>query len=209
LPERVRRANVVLPNGVDTATFRPLRRDDARADLGWKGDELVALFGATKPWIPRKRHRLAALACEEAARRRGRPIRLEVVADVPPERMPVLLNAADCLLMTSSIEGSPNIVKEALMCNLPVVATRAGDVELLLQGVTPSYVCDADPDSLATALVDCLTARGRSDGRAVASWLADDVIAARLIEVFRKLAPIDVSPAPDRSAAQPAGVVPS
>lgn len=194
LPRTVQEANTVLPNGVDVGVFHPVDRSEARDRLDWDADELVALFGATRPWIPRKRLWLAEAACELASERLGRPVRLEVVADVPPERMPLLMNACDCLLMTSSIEGSPNTVKEAIMCNLPVVATPAGDVELLLDGVIPSWVCDPDQTVLADALVDCLTQRVRSDGHESAGWLAAELIAGRLIELYRRLAPIDLAP---------------
>ena len=39
------------------------------------------------------------------------------------------MNSADCMLLTSSHEGSPNVVKEALSCNLPVISYDVGDVK--------------------------------------------------------------------------------
>jgi teichuronic acid biosynthesis glycosyltransferase TuaC len=194
LPGRVREANTVLPNGVDVSSFHPRPRDVARAQLGWDPEAHIALFGATRPWIPRKRLWLAEGACERASEDLGREVRLEVVADVPPERMPLLMNAADCLLLTSSIEGSPNTVKEALLSGLPVIATPAGDVELLLSGVSPSWLCAPEVEQLGDAVVACLRAGKRSDGPTTAAWLADDLIAARLIDIYRRLAPIDLAP---------------
>ena len=46
-----------------------------------------------------------------------------------------MMRDADLLLLTSRSEGSPQVVKEALSANLPVVSTRVGDVETLLDGV--------------------------------------------------------------------------
>lgn len=204
LPGGVREANTVLPNGVDVGTFRPRDRTEAREQLGWEPDELVALFGATRPWIPRKRLWLAEAACELASERLSRPILLEVVANVPPERMPLLMNASDCLLMTSSIEGSPNTVKEAMMCDLPVIATPAGDIGLLLRGVTPSWLCEPDAEELAGALVECLTDRTRSDGHEAAGWIASELIAERLIGLYRDLAPIELAPVRAAPAPDPA-----
>lgn len=184
LPRSVRRRNAVIPNGVDVSLFRPLPRDEARAALGWADGERVALFAATKPESPAKRLSLAREACELAADVIG-PVRLYVASGVDPKAVPLLMNAADCLLVTSAVEGSPNVVKEALMCNLPVVATPAGDIEELLAGVTPSWLCAPSPQELAAALVSCLETRRRSNGRAVAAGLAEEVIAERLLSVYR------------------------
>ena len=76
-----------------------------------------------------------------------------------------MMNAADCLLLTSMAEGSPVVVKEALMCNLPVVATDVADVGETLAGVTPSAVCRHDPVALGAALIDVLSNRQRSNSR--------------------------------------------
>lgn len=53
------------------------------------------------------------------------------------------LGLLDLLLMTSTIEGSPQIIKEAMACNRPIVSTAVGDVEDLLEGVKNSYVIDS------------------------------------------------------------------
>jgi glycosyltransferase involved in cell wall biosynthesis len=185
LPPRVRRRNLVLPNGVDPEHFSPIPRTDARRQLGWSATERIALF-VGDPEIPRKRHWLAAAACTEAGRRL-RDLRLHVASSVDPARLPVLMSGADCLLLTSSIEGSPNVVKEALMTNLPVVATRVGDLETVLVGVEPSFLCDATSPPLANALVQCLGEPRRSNGRSRSDWLSSSAIARRLIELYERL----------------------
>ena len=183
LPAAARRRNAVIPNGVDTVLFHPHPRDQARAELGWAPEERVVLFSATKPYSAAKRLPLAERACALAASRIG-PIRLEVASEIDPATVPLLMSAADCLLSTSAVEGSPNSVKEALMCNLPVIATPAGDIEELLEGVTPSWLCPPQEDALAAALVDCLSERRRSNGREVAARLGEEAIARQVLEVY-------------------------
>jgi glycosyltransferase involved in cell wall biosynthesis len=147
----------------------------------------IALFAAD-PSVPRKRYWLAEGAVE-LARSEIPDLRLEIATGVAPDRIPLLMNAADCLLLTSSIEGSPNVVKEALMCNLPVIATAAGDVAELLEGVTPSYVCEPLESALSEALTDCLREPRRSNGRDASAHLDAHVVAASLLRLYRELAP--------------------
>jgi teichuronic acid biosynthesis glycosyltransferase TuaC len=191
LPPWVRRKNTILPNGVNDAAFLQHDRAQAREQLGWEQDERVALFAATKPDIPRKRRRLAEAACVAASKQIG-PVRLHVAGLVPPEEMPLLMSASDCLLHTSSLEGSPNVIKEALMCNLPVVATPSGDIPDLLDGVSPSYLCEADAEKLGNALAELLRVPRRSNGRErIAANLSSSVIANRLLALYEEHAKLD------------------
>ena len=146
----------------------------------------MALFAGTRPDSPRKRRALAEAACVAASALTG-PVRLHVAGAVPPDEMPFVMNAADCLLLTSSVEGSPNVVKEALMCDLPVVSTPAGDVEWLLEGVAPSAVCPPDPAALGRAVAACIESGGRSNGREATAGLSAGEVARRLLEVYERL----------------------
>ena len=187
LPRSVARRNLVLPNGVDTDLFRPLDRTACRRQLGWEEEERVALF-VGNPAIERKRYWLAEAAQARAEEALG-PIRLHVAASVTPDEMPVLMNAADVLLFPSALEGSPNTVKEALMCDLPVIASAVGDITQLLDGVEPSWICEPTPEAYAAALSAALREPRRSNGRAGAGHLSSRAVAARLFDLYARLAP--------------------
>ena len=79
--------------------------------------------------------------------------------------MPCCFNAADCLALASVNEGSPNVVKEAIACNLPVVATDVGDVAERLEQVYPSRVVGRDVVEFGKALAEILAEKHRSNGR--------------------------------------------
>ena len=204
LPRRVRRRNAVLPNGVARHQFKPLPRSEARAALGWPVTDRIVLFAAD-PRVPRKRYWLAQAACGEAERAVGR-IRLEVAWGTPPSTMPHLMAAADCLLLTSAIEGSPNVVKEAVACGLPVVSTDVGDVREVLATVDPSWVTAPEPTALAAALIVCLGMRVRSNGWYESAWLDEGEIASRLLGLYRDLAPIQAA---DSRSPEPCAVSPA
>jgi glycosyltransferase involved in cell wall biosynthesis len=86
------------------------------------------------------------------------------MSGVPHERVPWYMNAANAMLLTSTREGSPNTVKEALACNLPVVTTDVGDTAQRVEGVTHSTASN-DDEVLVDALVAVLRSGERSNGR--------------------------------------------
>ena len=134
LPRRAHRRSRVIRCGVDAEQFRPGDREAARRALGWSASERIVLFAATRPHEPLKRLDLARAAVAHAESALG-PIRLFVAENQAPDLMPTLMNAADCLILTSMLEGSPMVVKEAILCNLPVVATDVADIGEMLADV--------------------------------------------------------------------------
>jgi glycosyltransferase involved in cell wall biosynthesis len=153
----------LIPNGVDLDAFRPADPVEARRRLGWP-DAPHVLFGGN-PAFPNKGFGLARAAADAAARRLGAPLELRVLWDVAPERVPDHMNACSALLFTSFSEGSPNVVKEAMACDLPVVSVAVGDVPSLVRGVAGCAVCARDPEALGAALADVVRAGRRAAGR--------------------------------------------
>lgn len=173
----------VIPTAVDTLIFHPGDRGQARQALGWPASETIVLFGASRH-RPVKRFDLA-LAAVEHLRASGHAVRLESLEAVQPARVPLYLNAADCLIVTSQHEGSPNIVKESVACGCPVVSVDVGDVRETLCDVTPSAVVAADTQALATGLSNVLAARSRSDGPTkLAPALSSASMAIRIRHVY-------------------------
>jgi glycosyltransferase involved in cell wall biosynthesis len=110
---------------------------------------------------------------------------LRLIENVEPNKMPLWYRAADVLLCASRSEGSPNVVKEALACNLPVVSTAVGDVHERLAGVQPSAVVARDAKLLGEALVQVLLEERRSNGREHVANLSLENIARRVTDVYR------------------------
>jgi len=108
------------------------------------------------------------------------------VQGVDHEDMSTYFNAADVLLLTSRREGSPNVVKEALACNLPVVSTDVGDVRERVDGVTASLVSDDDAD-LAAGVADAVQAEDTTDGREAAREVGRERCTERLLDVYRSV----------------------
>lgn len=127
---------VILPNGVNMDLFRPLNKAKCREKLGWDISKKYIMFNAA----PERYEKNYPLAQEAIALCEDPNIVLQLVVNVKQTDIPTYLNASDLLLLTSRWEGSPNIVKEAMACNVPVVATDVGDVKTLFGQAEGCYL---------------------------------------------------------------------
>ena len=197
----------VIPSGLDLELFRPIPMQEARQKLGLSLDKRLVLF-AGRPHQARKRYELARAAVDALNARRAegsQPVELVVAWGVWYTDMPLYMNACDALVFTSMQEGSPNVVKEALACNLPVVSVAVGDVEERLAGVAN---CALVPDGSPAEQVPALTAGlervladgRRSDGRAHVAHLDETLLTQRVIGIYRSILP-GAAPATARPAA--------
>lgn len=175
----------VIPSGLDLVSFRVIPRDEARRHLGLPPDARLVLFGGN-PACARKRYALAKDAVELL--NQSLPTELVVAWGVPHADMPYYMNACDALVFTSMQEGSPNVVKEALACNLPVVSVSVGDVPARLRGVAASELCaDERPETIAAALERVLRAGRRSNGRETVLHLDEASLTAKVIGIYRSV----------------------
>jgi teichuronic acid biosynthesis glycosyltransferase TuaC len=182
----VRRRDVhVIPHEVDLDVFRPLDRDEARMALGLDPAKKYVLFAAP-PQTPVKRFPLAREAVERV-RQHDPKVELLVVYRESQERLALHMNACDALVFPSFQEGSPNIVKQALACNLPIVATDVGDVRELFGEAPGCVVSEPDAAVFARHLRELLARGERSQGRERVRHLDAPSIAHRVIEVYERV----------------------
>jgi teichuronic acid biosynthesis glycosyltransferase TuaC len=182
LPSALQTRNYVLPNGVDIDVFAPRPRDEARSALGWNLNDRVMLF-LGNPDDPRKNVGLAHDAAE-LVRLKIPTARLHVAWGVSSDQVPTLMNAADCLIFPSRSEGSPNVIKEAMACALPIVATSVGDIPERLSGVKNCYMREASPGAFAEAIVWALDCGRAPEARIAVESLRIGVVADRLTEIY-------------------------
>jgi glycosyltransferase involved in cell wall biosynthesis len=178
-----RRRAHVIPNGVDLARFCPGDRSAARRELGLDPDERLVFFPHPRQ-EPVKRFDLAEAAIASLAAS-GMKARLWVPDKVPHARMPLHYQAADCLLLVSDREGSPNAVKEALCCDLPVVSVDVGDVPGWVSLAPGSQLVERTPESIASGIRQVLERGGRADGSEIRQRVGMDAIAEQVMTVYR------------------------
>jgi len=135
------------------------------------------------PEYDRKNYPLAERVVGAVAGDLDRDVTLHTMSGVDHETVPYYVNAADCVLLTSDHEGSPNTVKEAMACNVPVVSTDVGDVRERLDGVAPGGV-GTDEAELMTLLREVLSSSARSNGREAVREVSWDRIGEKIIRIY-------------------------
>lgn len=175
----------VIPNGVDFELFRPMPRTQVRATLGWDQDRYYILFG-NDPGIPRKNFKLAQ---EAVTRLHGRGIYAELMIanGLPQTKVVQYINASNALILTSISEGSSNIVKETMACNVPIVSTNVGDVFKIIGHTQGCSVCLPDPEVVAEALEQAIRHTEPTTGRADIKHLECSVVAQQVIAVYKQV----------------------
>ena len=181
-----KKSNVfIIPCEIDFEVFRLIEREQARAALGLEAGKKYLLFAAN-PQIVVKRFPLAKAAAEEL-KKQDPSIELLVVYKEPQERLALFMNACDALVFPSYQEGSPNVVKQAMACNLPIVATDVGDVGEVIGNTNGCYVCKAEMEEFVQRLAVILRRRERTQGRAQVQHLARPAVAQRIIGVYEQV----------------------
>ena len=183
-PAMSRRLDVdheLIPFGIDTSLFRPIPRDEARAQVGWETDRTIVLF----PYDPARSVKDFPRA-QRIVDRASVDVELRAVTDVPHDQMPYYMNASDVLLVTSKRESGPLTVKEAAACNLPVISTDVGFVRETIEGVENCAVGTSD-EGLTAALEYVVEDGGRSDGRDAIDELGLESMGDRLVGLYERV----------------------
>lgn len=161
-----------IRNGVDLSQWR--RRDAtdrarARAALGLAPTDFVCLFAGR--FSAEKRPQVFAQIAARLADRPG--MRFVMVGEGPlaasvksqgravlyldPRSRSDMFDvyaAADVLVITSAVEGLPMVLLEALAVGLPVYATRAGEIESVIEDGVNGYTVPVDQPLLLVPLLE-------------------------------------------------------
>jgi glycosyltransferase involved in cell wall biosynthesis len=172
----------IIPHEIDFDVFQHTPKAQARSILGLDPSKKYLLFAAN-PTIPVKRFPLAQ-AVAELFTREDSGIELLVIHTETQPRLALYMSACDALLFPSYQEGSPNVVKQAMACNLPIVATDVGDIRDVIGGTAGCYVCDPTVEAFAEALRQILSTCERTQGRDDVQQFDTPIIARRVIDLY-------------------------
>lgn len=174
----------LIPCGVALSEGQTQTREEARKALGWNTDAKKVLFaGAFDNAVkdPELAKRAVALLDETE---------LIELKGYSREEVNRLMCAANCLLMTSKTEGSPQVIKEAMACGCPIVSVDVGDVAERTTGIDGCYIVSSrKPEELASALAKALVFKGKTNGREriIELGLTNEQVACRMMKIYEDI----------------------
>jgi glycosyltransferase involved in cell wall biosynthesis len=195
----------VLPNFIDTTVFKPLRGIDkpVRSVISVgnmtrvKNFELLvkacARAGASRLTLygdGPERTRLAHLA-------RNLGLELNLPGRIPNEDLPQELQAHAVYAQTSSREGHPKSLLEAMACGMPCIGTRVPGTQDTIDHEKTGILCDMDVDAVALALerlftsTSLCTVMGRNAASMVRERFSFDQVFEREHNIVKRI--IDIS----------------
>jgi len=211
------RRSEVIPNGFDLDERRPdpLKRAEFRAEIGV--DDGVFVVGMIAR-AHRMKDQSTFLAAAARLKWMGRPVRFvmtglnhdwhntALIREIEQyglrDRVTLLgmrqdiarvMVGLDCLVSTSTSEGFPNVIGEAMACGVPCVATDAGDSRLIV-GDTGTIVPIRDVPAVVAGIWDLMgaspeerTRRAERCRRRIVEHFELSQVAARYGEFYREL----------------------
>ena len=171
----------IIPNGVDMNKFKPSPIIKSRQLLGWDDSKKHILFAAN-PKKPVKNFQIAKKSFDLIKRTKKQ---LHYLDNVPNESMVNWHNSADVVLLTSLWEGSPNVIKEAMACNVPIVSVDVGDVREVVENTKGCFITTFDVNDIAENISKALDFGKRTKGRDDIKHLESSIIAKKIIAIYK------------------------
>ncbi len=178
----------IVPNGVLLEKCRQEEKWIARKKLGLHQKKRYILFlgnvnNNTKNY---------QLVTEALTRIKDERLNLLTPFPISHRKVITFLHASDVLILTSFMEGSPNVIKEAMACNCPIVSTDVGDVRWIIGETEGCYITSFDPEDVAEKLRLALhfaETIGRTNGREriLELGLDSETIAKKIISIYQNV----------------------
>ena len=175
----------LIPCGIDLSGIQLTGQSEARERMGLSERGKYILFaGAFDNAVKAPELAKASVAVLHE------DVQLLELKGYTREQVTLLMRAADVFLLTSKMEGSPQVIKEAMACGCPIVSVDVGDVAERIAGLEGCLVAKSrDPKEIASLLKQALAFNRRTDGREriIAMGLDNRQVAQKLLAIYSSL----------------------
>lgn len=180
---KAKKSFAVLPFGVEMKkVFYPLDKNECRKKLNLPTDKVFALFSSSFS-CEIKNYPLAKHAIDMV----GGIDLVEMMKGYTRQEVNLLINASDLLLLTSFSEGSPQVIKEAMACNCPIVTTDVGDVHEIVGSTEGCFITSFDPEDVADKIKMAIAFGKKTSGREKIQDLNAENIARKVYSIYLKV----------------------
>jgi teichuronic acid biosynthesis glycosyltransferase TuaC len=172
----------VIPYGVDFNMMYPVDRKFARRELNIDPSKHICLFGS----VPSRFEKNFELARKAVSLCHNVDLICLTGKDTK-EKVNLLINASNLVLLTSLREGSPQIIKEAMACNVPIVSTDVGDVKQVIGDTKGCYIAESTPNEIAKYILKAQSLDSRTNGRFNLNNLDTKSIALKIYNIYTQI----------------------
>jgi len=141
----------VIPCGIDIHHYEK-SRDQARSELGFSSNDFVVFFCSSFERTEKDPEFAKRVIARFRVKHNGNVLLLEMKG-MSREEVSQTMVASDVLLMCSTMEGSPQVIKEAVFNKLPILANDVGEVSQIVQGVSGTYVVAKEEEAYVKQLI--------------------------------------------------------
>lgn len=173
----------IIPNGVDFNLFKPLDKKELQDELGWDKNVKHVLFAAD----PNRKVKNYELAKKSVLKIKRFKIEIHHLINESHNNIVKLMNASDIVILSSLFEGSPNVIKEAMACNKPIVSTNVGDVSSIMANTIGCFVTDNTINEFSSKIEYTLENHSVTNGRDQISYLKEGKIAEKIIGIYKNI----------------------
>lgn len=173
-----------VPNGVRLEQFST-DSGDARDELGLDRSKKHVLFLGD----PMDANKNITLVRDAVALLDRPDVMFHAPHGIDHDQVVKYLNSVDVFTLCSFGEGSPNVVKEAMACNCPIVTVPAGDAAWVVGDTAGCFIADYTPKDFAEKVELALAFNGRTKGRErlIVLGLDAQTIAGKLVDIYRNV----------------------
>lgn len=174
----------LIPCGISLEDYPLVEKMEARKEMGLKPEGKYVLFAGGYD----KAVKNAPLAKEVVAMLPG--VELLELKGYTRHQVALMMQAVDALILTSHTEGSPQVIKEAMVCGTPIVSVDVGDVKERIDGVEGCFVAKTrEPQELVALLESALAFKDRTAGRQrVLDYKLDNQhVTDEIMEIYEKV----------------------
>lgn len=174
-----RRHFTVLTCGVNFKKIFSIDKQEASKKLSIESNRFLVAFSGDKD-NPVKNFKLAQKALDKI----NFPHSLIEIKNLSREKVNLLLNASDVLLITSLNEGASQVAKEAAAVGCPIISTDVGNVAEIVENCQNSFIVGFDPAEIAEKLQMIYTSNSERKVNPNVYKYDIDLVASKLTEIY-------------------------